>query len=244
MTAVLAARGLCAGYGSVTVVRDLNLEVAPGEVLAILGPNGSGKTTTLRTLAGSLPPLDGHVEIDGSPSRTPLHRRARAGLGFVTEERSVFSTLTTRQNLLVGRGCDPTRTVKMFPELEPLLGRRAGLLSGGEQQMVTLGRALARPLKVLLADELSLGLAHKVVDRLLLAVRAAADEGLAVVLVEQHVSRVLAIADRAIVLRHGRVEIEGTAESVRDRLGDIEELYLARDPASSGGPRPVHPPRG
>ncbi len=233
MTAVLAARGLCAGYGSVTVVRDLNLEVAPGEVLAILGPNGAGKTTTLRTLAGSLPPLDGHVEIDGSATRTPLHRRARAGLGFVTEERSVFSTLTTRQNLLVGRGCDPAKTVEMFPELKPLLSRRAGLLSGGEQQMVTLGRALARPLKVLLADELSLGLAHKVVDRLLLAVREAADEGLAVVLVEQHVSRVLKIADRAIVLRQGKVEIEGTAESVRERLGDIEELYLARDTPST-----------
>ncbi len=233
MTAVLAARGLCAGYGAIRVVHDLDFEVAPGEVLAILGPNGAGKTTTLRTLAGSLPPLDGQVEIDGSATRAPLHRRARQGLGFVTEERSVFSTLTTRQNLQVGRGCDPAKTVKMFPELEPLLGRRAGLLSGGEQQMVTLGRALARPLKVLLADELSLGLAHKVVDRLLLAVRQAADEGLAVVLVEQHVARVLKIADRAIVLRQGRVEIEGTAAEVGARLTDIEELYLARDTASS-----------
>jgi branched-chain amino acid transport system ATP-binding protein len=233
MTAVLAARGLCAGYGAVTVVRDLNLEVAPGEVLAILGPNGAGKTTTLRTLAGSLPPLAGSVELHGSATRAPLHRRSREGLGFVTEERSVFSTLTTRQNLLVGRGCDPAKTVKLFPELGPLLGRRAGLLSGGEQQMVTLGRALARPLKVLLADELSLGLAHKVVDRLLRAVREAADEGLAVVLVEQHVSRVLKIADRAIVLRQGKVEIEGTAAEVRERLSDIEELYLARDTASS-----------
>jgi branched-chain amino acid transport system ATP-binding protein len=233
MTAVLAARGLCAGYGAVTVVRDLNLEVAPGEVLAILGPNGAGKTTTLRTLAGSLPPLAGSVELHGSATRAPLHRRSREGLGFVTEERSVFSTLTTRQNLLVGRGCDPAKTVKLFPELEPLLGRRAGLLSGGEQQMVTLGRALARPLKVLLADELSLGLAHKVVDRLLRAVREAADEGLAVVLVEQHVSRVLKIADRAIVLRQGKVEIEGTAADVRERLSDIEELYLARDTAST-----------
>lgn len=233
MTAVLAARGLCAGYGAIRVVHDLDFEVAPGEVLAILGPNGAGKTTTLRTLAGSLPPLDGQVEIDGSATRAPLHRRARQGLGFVTEERSVFSTLTTRQNLQVGRGCDPARTVAMFPELEPLLGRRAGLLSGGEQQMVTLGRALARPLKVLLADELSLGLAHKVVDRLLLAVRQAADEGLAVVLVEQHVARVLKIADRAIVLRQGRVEIEGTAAEVGARLTDIEELYLARDTASS-----------
>ena len=233
MTAVLAARGLCAGYGAIRVVHDLNFEVAAGEVLAILGPNGAGKTTTLRTLAGSLPPLDGHVEIEGSATRAPLHRRARQGLGFVTEERSVFSTLTTRQNLQVGRGCDPAKTVRMFPELEPLLGRRAGLLSGGEQQMVTLGRALARPLKVLLADELSLGLAHKVVDRLLLAVRQAADEGLAVVLVEQHVARVLQIADRAIVLRQGVVEIEGTAASVRERLADIEELYLARDVAST-----------
>ena len=233
MTAVLAARGLFAGYGGITVVRDLNLEVAPGEVLAILGPNGAGKTTTLRTLAGSLPPLDGQVEIDGSATRAPLHRRARQGLGFVTEERSVFSTLTTRQNLQVGRGCDLAKTITMFPELEPLLGRRAGLLSGGEQQMVALGRALARPLKVLLADELSLGLAHKVVDRLLLAVRQAADEGLAVVLVEQHVARVLKIADRAIVLRQGVVEIEGTAASVRERLTDIEELYLARDTVSS-----------
>jgi branched-chain amino acid transport system ATP-binding protein len=226
MTALLEARGLCAGYGDVSVVRGLDLEVRPGEVVALLGANGAGKSTTMRTLAGELSPLAGEVRFLGDPSAGPLHRRARKGLAFVTEERSVFMGLTTRQNIGVGR-CDAKAVTGLFPELEPLLGRRAGLLSGGEQQMLTLGRALARDgVQLLLADELSLGLAPKAVGRLLDAVRAAADGGLGVLLVEQHIHRVLDVADRVYVLARGGVQYASTAADARGRIDEIQAHYF------------------
>ena len=226
MAVLVEADGLNAGYGSVVVVRDLDLQVNAGEVVALLGPNGAGKSTTLLTLSGDLPPLGGTVRWNGTATKAPLHARARRGLGLVTEERSVFMRLTTRENLRVG--CpDIEPALDMFPELRTRLNVRAGLLSGGEQQMLTLARALARDPSLLLADELSLGLAPLVVKRLLGAVRAAADRGVGVLLVEQHVSKVLEIADRVCVLRRGRVQIAGTAADLRGRLTDIEASYLA-----------------
>ena len=143
MTALLEARGLAAGYDGHAIVRDLDLTVAPGEVVALLGPNGAGKSTTMLTLAGDLPSLGGEVELLGEVTTQALHRRARRGLGFVTEERSVLMGLTVRENLRLGRA-DTGMTLQLFPELERLMGRRCGLLSGGEQQIVTLARALAR----------------------------------------------------------------------------------------------------
>jgi sulfate-transporting ATPase len=217
---VLSACGLSAGYGTKPVVRDLDLEVRAGEVVTLLGPNGAGKTTTLLALAGALAPMAGEIHFAGLPASAPLHERARRGLSLVPEERSVVMSLTVRENLRVGR-CDAGRALAVFPELVEHLDRRAGLLSGGQQQMVTLARALARRPTVLLADELSLGLAPQVVRRLLGAVREAADTGLAVVLVEQHVRSALAIADRVHVLRHGTLAWSGTAEQAhtdRDRL--------------------------
>jgi branched-chain amino acid transport system ATP-binding protein len=237
---MLEAHGLSAGYAGVAVVRDLDLAVSAGEVVALLGPNGAGKTTTMLSLAGELAPIAGEVRFLGDAAAGPLHRRAKRGLSFVTEERSVFADLTVRQNIGVG-GCDPKAVIELFPELEPLLGRRAGLLSGGEQQMLTLGRALTRPgAKVLLADELSLGLAPKAVTRLLRAVRAAADHGTAVLLVEQHVHRVLEIADRVCVLSHGRVRWTGAAVDARARVDEIQAHYLpdvTGDQASRRTPR-------
>jgi branched-chain amino acid transport system ATP-binding protein len=225
MTAAIEAIGLSAGYGGSRLVHDLDLHVEPGEVVALLGANGAGKTTTLLTLAGELRPMGGQARVLEATPGTPLHRRARRGMAFVTEERSVFMGLTTRQNIALA-GCDVDRVCGVFPELEALLSRRAGLLSGGEQQMLTLGRALARDPQVLLADELSLGLAPKTVGRLLAAVRAAADAGMAALLVEQHVHRVLEIADRVYLLRHGRLAFSGTAAQARERLRDIEAHYL------------------
>ncbi|OHV44540.1 ABC transporter ATP-binding protein [Pseudofrankia sp. BMG5.36] len=226
-TALLEASGLCAGYQGVPVVRDLDLTVRPGEVVALLGPNGAGKTTTLLTLAGGLRAVSGTVLADGTPTRAPLHRRAARGLALVTEERSVFMNLSTAENLRVGR-CDIGRALSLFPELRAKLKTPAGLLSGGEQQMLTLARALARRPRLLLADELSLGLAPLAVARLLRAVRAAADEdGVGVLLVEQHVTKVLEVADRAYVLRRGRVELSGTAAELRGRLAEVEGSYLA-----------------
>jgi branched-chain amino acid transport system ATP-binding protein len=221
---LLSARGMSAGYHKHPVVVDVDIEVRAGEVVALLGPNGAGKTTTLLALSGELPPLGGEVFFRGEPASAPLHRRARNGLGFVTEERSVFPELTAAENLKIGRGNEEI-ALALFPELEPLLKRRGGLLSGGEQQMLTLARALSREPVLLLADELSLGLAPLVVTRLLKAVRAAADErGVGVLLVEQHVKQALRVADRVLVMRGGRIVLSGKASEVEGRL---EEAYLS-----------------
>jgi ABC-type branched-subunit amino acid transport system ATPase component len=225
MTALVEAVGLRAGYGDVEVVRGVDLRVDAGEVVALLGPNGAGKTTTLLTLSGELAPLGGEVRFLGAATRDPLHVRARKGLAVVTQERAVLMDLTTAENLRVSR-CDIGRAVELFPELEAHLQRRVGLLSGGQQQMLALARCLARSPQVLLVDELSLGLAPKVVDRLLAVVRAAADGGTGVLLVEQHIHKALRVADRVVVMRRGAVELEGTAADLRDRVGDIQDAYL------------------
>jgi branched-chain amino acid transport system ATP-binding protein len=154
-----------------------------------------------------------------------LFRRAKRGLAIVTEERSVFMGLSTAANLRLGRG-ETARALELFPELEKLLGRQAGMLSGGEQQILTLARALAGEPKLLLADELSLGLAPLIVERILRAVREAADRNVGVLLVEQHALQALQLADRAYVLRRGRIELEGKASDLLDRLGEIERSYL------------------
>jgi branched-chain amino acid transport system ATP-binding protein len=223
----LEARGIAAGYGPQPVIHDVDISVFPGEVVALLGANGAGKTTTLLTLAGELPPLRGQVVINGTVTKAPLYKRARKGLTFVTEEKSVFMGLSTRDNLRVA-GVDLDEALTLFPELERRLYVRGGLLSGGEQQMLTLARALARKPRVLLADELSMGLAPLVVKRLLEAVRTAADQrGAAVLLVEQHVRKALRYADRAYVMRRGRIELSGTATELRSRIDEIEDHYLS-----------------
>jgi len=223
MSELLQTVSLAAGYNQAAVVRGLDIEVEPGEVVALLGPNGAGKTTTLMTIAGFLRPLEGEIRLYSKATSAPAHRRARDGVAFVTEERSVFPRLTAAENLRVSDG-DPEIAMEVFPELRPLLGRLGGNLSGGEQQMLTLGRALARRPKLLLADELSLGLAPLIVRRLLEAVRAAAEEhGTGVLLVEQHVHQALRYADRVYVLRRGSVVLAGPVSEI---AGRIEEAYL------------------
>jgi ABC-type branched-subunit amino acid transport system ATPase component len=229
-TPLLEASGLHAGYLGVPVVHDLSLTVCPGEVVVLLGANGAGKSTTLRTLAGAIAPISGEIRWQGTPTRAPLHRRARNGLALVTEQRSVFMGLSTEANLRLGRG--PVEgALALFPELTPLMKRRAGLLSGGEQQILTLARALAAEPAALLADELSLGLAPMIVRRLLAAVRAAADRGVGVLLVEQHAAQALEVADRGYVFRRGRVVISGSADELRQNFDEIRDSYLASAPA-------------
>ncbi|HVV90869.1 MAG TPA: ATP-binding cassette domain-containing protein, partial [Solirubrobacterales bacterium] len=213
----------------------LDLTVRSGQITALLGPNGAGKTTTLLTLAGQLEPMGGAVTLEGQPAPKGLHRRAREGVSLVTEQRSVFMEMTVDENLRVGR-CDIEAALGLFPELEPLLKRRAGLLSGGEQQMLTLARALAREPRVLLVDELSLGLAPLIVQRLLEATKAAAGEsGVAVLLVEQHVDQALRFADYVLVMDGGRILLQGEAAEVAPRVKEIEAAYLANGAAAEAG---------
>ena len=228
---VISVKGMSTGYAGQPVVHDLSFDVMPGEVLCLLGPNGAGKTTTMLALAGELPLIAGEVEFVGVKPKAPLFKRARAGMSFVTEERSIFKGMSLRDNLRIG-GVSVDEAVALFPELGKRLGVRGGLLSGGEQQMLTLARALGRKPRLLLADELSLGLAPLVVDRLLNAVRQAADEqGTAVIMVEQHAHKALGYTDRAIVIRRGRVRLDLSGEQARGRIGEVEQAYLT----SAGG---------
>jgi branched-chain amino acid transport system ATP-binding protein len=221
----LVVSGLVCGYGALPVVLDLDLTVGTGEVVALLGANGAGKSTVLRTLAGAIPPLGGVVTVDGATWSGPLHRRTKAGLAYVAEGRSILRGLTITENLRVF-GVAEEVAFDLFPELAARARVKAGLLSGGEQQMLSLSRALGREPTVLLADELSLGLAPLIVTRLLEAVRAAAATGVSVLLVEQHITQALSVADRAYVMRRGRVELEGPAKELLDRADDIEAAYL------------------
>jgi branched-chain amino acid transport system ATP-binding protein len=173
------------------------------------------------------------VLLDGKPTKAPLFRRARAGMAYVTEERSVFKGLSARDNLRCGNVA-PSEVLAFFPELERCLDTRGGLLSGGEQQMLSVGRALARKPRLLLADELSLGLAPIIVDRLLQAVRTAATErGMAVLLVEQHARKALRYADRVYVMRRGRIEMALGAQEAARRISEIENVYLAMSVTAS-----------
>ena len=228
MTALLTADKITAGYGGDPVLIDVSLEVNPGEVVALLGANGAGKTTSLLSMVGQLPLTGGNLDLFGTRVKNaPLHKRVGRGLAFVPEGRSVFKGLTTAENLRVA-GLDPTQVLDLFPELRTRMNVRGGLLSGGEQQMLTLGRALARKPKLLLADELSLGLAPKAVERLLEAVRSAADgQGMGVLLVEQQVRKVLRFADRVYVMRRGRIEMSLTGSAALSRISELEQAYLS-----------------
>jgi len=226
VTALLEAKKLSAGYGGVPVLREVDLEVHAGEMVALLAANGAGKTTTMLTLCGDVPPLGGEVHWRGARTTAPFHRRARDGLCLVSEQRWVFMNLSLADNLRLGSG-GIERALEFFPELRPHLKRKAGLLSGGQQQLLALARALATEPRVLLADELSLGLAPLVVERLLEALREATNRGIGVLVVEQHVRRALAVADRAYVLHRGTVALSGKASDLLQRLDEIEHLYLA-----------------
>lgn len=232
MSSVIETCGVSAGYSGAAVVQNLDLEVSAGEVVALLGPNGAGRTTTLLTISGFLPAISGEVFVLGAlvPAGRP-HLVARRGLAHVPEDRAIFRSLTVLENLQLGARSRKDRAVErvleLFPELEPILKRRAGLLSGGEQQMLTLGRAIAWQPKVLLVDEMSLGLAPIIVQRLLTVLRQIADSaGVGVLFVEQHVELALRTADRAYVLNRGELVMAGNAADLLRDQDRLEASYL------------------
>ncbi|MCX5042006.1 ABC transporter ATP-binding protein [Aldersonia sp. NBC_00410] len=234
MTA-LQCTGLSTGYfKGRPCVRNLDLNVAAGEMVCLLGPNGSGKTTTLMTIAGLLPRFGGEVRVGGHvvPGGNP-RAAVRAGAVLVPDDRALFRKLSTEKNLrLAVRGRVHAKgaiddALELFPALVPRLGVEAGQLSGGEQQMLAIGRALLQRPSVLLIDELSTGLAPTIVESILTALRDVAQKrGTAMLLVEQHVHLALESCDRAVVLVHGAVQLEEPAAVLRADPRRIEQAYL------------------
>jgi branched-chain amino acid transport system ATP-binding protein len=235
MSAVMTCSGLDAGYvRGRPVLRNLDLSLEAGAVLALLGPNGAGKTTLLVTIAGLQPPLGGHIGIGGTPVRPGSPRAAvKAGLVLVPDDRSLFKGLTVTENLRLasrrGSGTTIEKIFDYFPDLKRRAKVAAGSLSGGEQQMLAIGRALMQDPKVLLVDELSMGLAPVIVESLLPVIRRVVDEtGAACVMVEQHVMLALEVADTAMVLAHGDIALRGNAKELAADEARIERAYLGR----------------
>jgi len=223
----LEISGISAGYHGTPVVHDVSITVARGQIVGILGPNGAGKSTTLRAIVGEIPLLAGAVHWPGWTARPRLHRMARRGLGYIPEDRCVFPRLTVAENLRLGSG-GVDRALSYFPELSPHLQREAGLLSGGQQQMITLSRVLAMRPRLIVVDELSQGLAPTLVRRLFgLLVEAAAD-GAGVLMVEQQGRAVLDLVHCLYIMRGGRVVFSGTPAEVGDATAGagLTDLYF------------------
>jgi branched-chain amino acid transport system ATP-binding protein len=232
-SAVLAVSDLSAGYNGLAVVRNLNITVAAGEIVALLGANGAGKTTTLSAIAGLIKPMHGTIALDGvSTVGKSAFKLARNGVALVPEDRALFADLTTRENLRVasvrGRaGESETQILDLLPELKKCINRKAGLLSGGEQQMLAVGRALVGRPRLLIVDEMSLGLAPVVVERLLPVLQDVASAfNTAVLVVEQHVSLAMEVASRAYVLAHGQLTLEGKTKDLKGSQSLITASYF------------------
>lgn len=236
----LSVRNLSTGYiENRPCVRDVDLDVETGRITCMLGPNGAGKTTLLLSLAGLLPRFGGEVRVGGDEVHGGSPRSAvGAGMVLVPDDRALFRRLSTAQNLQLAvrgrrrRGAAVDEVLGYFPSLEKRLKVDAGKLSGGEQQMLAIGRAIVQQPKVLLIDELSMGLAPVIVDEILAVLRRlAAERDMAVVLVEQHVHLALGVADRALVLVHGTVALTDSAAALRSEPGRIERAYLGGESA-------------
>jgi branched-chain amino acid transport system ATP-binding protein len=229
---VLDVRGLCAGYGRVQVLWDVDLSVGPNQIVALIGPNGAGKSTLLRAMSGMIPLRAGHITFRGRElAGLPVEDIVRVGIAHVPEGRRLFPGLTVRDNLRLGgwrtRNTDLGRVTELFPRLGERLGQTAGSLSGGEQQMCAIARGLMSQPDLIMIDELSLGLAPSVVDEIMGRLPDIAAAGTSVLLVEQDVDIALETAEYACVLEAGRVTLAGRAG---DLLADtrIQEAYLGQ----------------
>ncbi len=221
----LELRNVSAGYGETVVLEDISLTLARGESISVIGRNGVGKTTLLATIMGHTTLHKGELLLGGSPlNRVPVYRRAAAGLGFVPQEREIFPSLTVRENLDVGARTGEwtdDRVFELFPNLRERLGNRGNQLSGGEQQMLSIARALRTNPSVLLMDEPTEGLAPVIVEALAAAMARLRETGLSIVLVEQNSRIALEFSPRCVVMDKGRIVYDGESKPLRD---DPEKL--------------------
>jgi branched-chain amino acid transport system ATP-binding protein len=236
---LLDVRGLEIRYGAATAVRGVNLQVRRGELVAIIGNNGAGKTSILRGISGLVRPSRGEIIFNGEDTaRLPPHRKVALGIAMIPEGRLIFADQSVEDNMILGaygrwrreRGsieADFARMFALFPRLRERLHQRAGSLSGGEQQMLAIARGLlARP-ELLIIDEVSLGLAPKIVEQLMALLRELNAQGLTILLVEQLASQALAIAHRAYVVANGRIDLEGAADELA-RAPEVMEAFLGK----------------
>jgi branched-chain amino acid transport system ATP-binding protein len=235
MTPKLSVSGLNAWYGQAHILFDVGFDMAAGEVVALLGRNGAGKSTTFRSLMGLVPRRSGTIHFDGADiSGLATHEIAQRGLGFVPEDRRVFTELTVEENFLVGRQpprsgapeWDPDKIYALFPNLGEMRKRPGGRMSGGEQQMLTIGRTLMGNPSLVLLDEPSEGLAPKIVEQMAAAIQTMKREGLAILLSEQNLHFARLISDRCVIVEKGRVRFSGTLAELEARP-DVHSAYLA-----------------
>ena len=217
----LALEGVCAGYGDTVIVEGVALDLPPGGTLAVLGRNGVGKTTLLATIMGHTKLHGGRIRFGGREiSNLPPYRRARLGIGFVPQEREIFPSLTVEENLRLGADVGRKGEIgftdiwRLFPMLEERRRQKAGSLSGGQQQMVALGRALLANPRLLLCDEISFGLAPRVINELYTLIPGIKQRGIGILIVEQDIERSLAVADRFYCLLEGKVSLTGRPREV------------------------------
>jgi branched-chain amino acid transport system ATP-binding protein len=238
----LEMRGVTAGYGRSTVLRDIDLGVERGKIGALLGPNGAGKTTLLRVCAGLLPAWEGAVWLNGSNhTQTSVHDRVRAGLCLIPEGRGIFRSLSVHENLILQRppwerDKDMERALEVFPILRDRLRQTAGTMSGGQQQMLALARCYLTSPEIVLLDEVSMGLAPRIVDEIFETLSGLAAEGISLLLVEQYVNRALELADTVHILNRGRVSYAGPAASLDQDT--VMEGYLGADLIADGDQGP------
>lgn len=236
-TPALQLSGISSGYGRFAVLRDVDLTVEPGQVVALLGANGAGKTTLMRTASGLIKPTQGKVMIDGADlSRADPHVRLRSGLCHIPEGRGIYKSLTVRENLRLSsppwaKGVDYERVTDVFPRLGARINQIAGSLSGGEQQMLSLGRAFLCHPKVVMLDEVSLGLAPLVVDDIFRILRLLVADGVGLLVVEQYIGRALALADQVYLIKRGHVTFAGPASEVAE--DSLVREYMGVEVAST-----------
>jgi branched-chain amino acid transport system ATP-binding protein len=232
---LLTVENLCVDYGAVQALRDVSFRIGKGEIVSLIGANGAGKSTTLRALSGVVRPSSGRILHEGRPvAGLPPHRIVRLGIAHVPEGRGVFANMTVRENLEMGAYARASRAEAeesfgrvfgLFPRLSERASQPAGTLSGGEQQMLAIGRAMVQRPDLLLLDEPSMGLAPLLVDEIFRLVAEINRAGTTILLVEQNANMALSVANRAYVLETGRIVLSGSAEELRENP-KVREAYL------------------